>query len=343
MHRKTSDALFYAATQQAEWRPVDIRIDRPSVFEADQTKEATDALATVRTRHTGISRGTERLVFNNQIPSSERERMRAPLQIGSFPYPVAYGYAAVGDVETGPAALVGKTVFCLAPHMTHFCVISDWLHVLPADLPPRRAVLAANMETALNGVWDSGVGPCDRVIVVGAGVLGLLLTGLLAQIPGVAPVVVDVRADRAEVVAELGGTFIPAEALAETPDAAFDVAFHTSASATGLATAMSKLGMEGRLVELSWYGDAAPPTPLGGAFHALRLQLISSQVGTVATSRRPRWSHADRMRAALKLLCDPRFDALITRDVAHTDLPRHLPAILGPDAGGLATVVNYPS
>ena len=305
---------------------------------------AGDEIAFVRTRHSALSRGTERLVFHNQIPSSERDRMRGPLQLGEFPFPVAYGYAAVGGVERGPVPLVGKTVFCLAPHIDGFQVATRWLNPLPDGLPAHRATLAANMETALNGMWDGGVGPCDRVVVVGAGVLGLLLTGLLASMPGVDPVVVDVRQDRRPAVEALGGAMLTtAEFAADAcKHQAFDVAFHTSATGAGLKTALSALAMEGTLVELSWYGDSTPEIPLGSAFHALRLKIVSSQVGSVAPSRRARWSHADRMRAALSLLTDERYDALITRRVTFGDLPEQLPSILAPDADGLATVVDYP-
>jgi len=291
----------------------------------------------VRTLWSAVSRGTERLVLHGRIGAGEYRRMRAPMQEGNFPFPVKYGYCAVGVVEAGPAALAGRTVFALHPHQDRFVAPAALVAPVPAAVPPRRAVLAANMETALNAVWDSGAGPADRIVVVGAGLVGLLVGWLCARLPGAAVTAIDVDPARAEVAARLGLSFA-------APDAApadADVVFHASASAAGLATAIGCGGDEARVVELSWYGDGAVPAPLGGAFHSRRLKLISSQVGQVAPSRRPRWSHARRLAAALDLLADDCLDALITEEVAFADLPAAMPRLLAPGAPGLATVVRY--
>jgi len=277
--------------------------------------------AVIRTLWSGISRGTERLVFEGRIPPSEYHRMRAPFQRGEFPFPVNYGYCTVGTVEKGPDDLLGKNVFALAPHATRHCLPSAALQVLPQTLPVRRAILAANMETALNAVWDSGVGPGDRVLIIGAGVLGALLAGLCGAIPGTETMLCDTNVARAKV--------------------AFDLIFHTSASESGAKTALNAAGTEATVIELSWFGDAAPSLPLGGAFHSKRLRYISSQVGMISPSRRARWDYARRMRKALELLCDPKYDTLITSEVEFTDLPSELPNILAPNASGLATAVRY--
>ncbi|MBA3325886.1 MAG: dehydrogenase, partial [Rhodobacteraceae bacterium] len=123
----------------------------------------------VETAFSGISRGTEALVFAGRVPEAERGRMRCPFQEGDFPFPVKYGYAAVGRAVEGPEGLRGRDVFVLHPHQDRFAAPAATCVPLPAGVPPGRAVLAANMETALNVVWDAGVGPCDRVAVVGAG------------------------------------------------------------------------------------------------------------------------------------------------------------------------------
>jgi hypothetical protein len=119
------------------------------------------------------------------------------------------------------------------------------------------------------------------------------------------------------------------------------VAFHASATQSGLSLALGCAGLEATIVELSWYGDAAVAAPLGGAFHANRLRLISSQVGQVSPLRRPRWSFVRRLDKALELLADARLDALITEEIAFDNLPQELPRILAPGAHGLATVVRY--
>ena len=280
----------------------------------------------VRTLWTGISRGTESLVFSGRVPPSQYRAMRCPFQEGDFPAPVKYGYAAVGIVEHGPPALAGRTVFCLYPHQDVFVVPAARVRPLPPGLPAARAVLAANMETALNGVWDAAIGPGDRVAVVGAGVIGLLVGWLAAGIPGTDVVVIDPNPARAEVTARLGGSY------AERPPAGveFDVVVHASGQASGLATALAIAGFEATVLELSWYGDRPVPAPLGEDFHAKRLILRSSQVGSVAAGRRARWSHARRLDKALSLLADDRLDALISDE---SDFPR-LPEVMAGLADG---------
>lgn len=295
--------------------------------------------ALVATQWSAISRGTERLVFEGRVPPSEYARMRAPRQEGAFPFPVKYGYCAVGVVEDGPLDWRGRTVFCLHPHQDRFVGPLEGLRPTPPAIPPRRATLAANMETALNALWDSGAGPGDRIVVIGAGVLGLLIASLAARLPGAETSVVDVEPARKTIAESFGADFrAPGDIDAATPA---DVVFHTSATADGLALAIACAGLEGAIVEASWFGETSPAIPLGGTFHANRLRLISSQVGHVAASRRARWSYSRRLDKALALLDDARFDALLAREVAFDDLPRELPSILAPGAPGLGAVVRY--
>ena len=320
-------ALWYAAPGVVDLRPA--------------SAEPGPGQALLRMLWSGLSRGTERLVFNGRVPASEYERMRAPLQEGAFPFPVKYGYCAVGVVEAAQDApdLVGRNVFCLHPHQTRFCAPLTMLTPLPAHLPPRRAVLAANMETALNALWDSGAGPGDRVVVVGAGLVGLLVAYLAAGLPGADVTVVDLDASRQSIAESFGASFATPADFGAPGDA--DVVFHASASAAGLGVALGAAGLEARVVELSWYGEGDVPAPLGGAFHSRRLTLVSSQVGHVAPTRRPRWTYARRLGKALELLSDERLETLITEEVAFADLPEALPKLLAPGAKGLATVVGY--
>lgn len=295
--------------------------------------------ALVRALFSGISRGTERLVLNGAVSAGEWERMRAPLQEGAFPFPVKYGYCATGIVEDGPQELVGRTVFCLHPHQDYFVAPAAMLVPVPDGIPARRATLAANMETALNAVWDAGAGPADRIVVVGAGVVGLLVAYLAARLPGSEVTLVDIEPARAAQAAQLGVRFA-------APDAApkdADIVFHTSATASGLTAAIAAGGMEASVVEMSWYGDTPVSVSLGGTFHSRRLKLISSQVGQVSPSRRPRWGYRRRLEAALGLLQDPALDALVGEEMAFEDAPTALPAVLAPGAKGLAPVIRYPA
>jgi threonine dehydrogenase-like Zn-dependent dehydrogenase len=292
----------------------------------------------VRTLYSGISRGTERLVFTGAVGRSEWERMRGPNQEGSFSFPVKYGYCATGVVEEGPAELVGRTVFCLHPHQDFFNVAATSLVPVPDEVPARRATLAANMETAVNALWDAGAGPGDRILVVGAGVVGLLVTALAARLPGAEVTAVDTDAVRAPLVAALGARFARPE---QAPGEA-DVVFHASATSAGLAIAIKCAGFEGTVLEMSWYGDKAVEVELGGAFHSRRLKLVSSQVGHVAPSRRPRWDYGRRMGLAMRLLAQPALDQLVAEEIAFEDAAREIPRVLGPAAHGLAPVIRYP-
>lgn len=292
--------------------------------------------ALVRTLASGISRGTESLVFAGRVPASQHAAMRCPFQVGAFPFPVKYGYSAVGVVETGPAALLGKRVFCLHPHQDRFVAPVAMLTPVPDAVPTRRAVLAANMETALNIAWDAAALPGERVLVIGAGVVGLLAAHLLARIPGVALTLVDRDAVKAAVAGALGLTFAaPEDAPAEA-----ELIVHASGSPEGLALALARAAFEARIVEASWFGDRAVPLPLGEAFHSRRLRLISSQVGAVAAPMRGRRSHAERLALALALLDEPRLDALLEEPTPFADLPATM-ARLAARPGALCHVVSY--
>jgi threonine dehydrogenase-like Zn-dependent dehydrogenase len=292
----------------------------------------------IRALYGAVSRGTERLVFSGRVPESEHERMRGPNMAGVFPFPVKYGYAVVGRVEEGPAALVGKTVFALHPHQTVFTMPVDAIMPVPTAVPPHLAVVAANMETALNALWDGAPGPADRIAIVGAGVVGALCAYLCGRIPGTDVTLVDLQPARAQLARTLGAKF----ALPDDATMDCDLIIHATASAAGLATAIRLAGQEATVVELSWYGAGETPVALGGAFHSRRLRLISSQVGSIAPSHRPRWSHGRRLAAALDLLADPAVDALLAPATAFRDLPATLPDMLD-DNSGLCPVIQYPA
>jgi len=269
----------------------------------------------VNTRFSAISRGTERLVFEGRVPQEQHEVMRAPFQEGGFSFPVKYGYAAVGDVADGD--LVHTTVFALFPHQTRFALPQAALLPVPEGVPPERAVLAANMETALNILWDSAVGPGDRIAVIGAGVVGALAGYLAGRLPGAEVTLVDPNGGRATLAHAFACDFASPEAAPEN----CDVVIHTSATSDGLATALACAGAEATIVEASWYGAGRVEAPLGGAFHSQRLKLVSSQVGHLPPARQPRWTHRRRLTKALELLKDPVLDTLISGETRFEDLP----------------------
>ncbi len=287
----------------------------------------------IRMHASGVSRGTERLVLQGLVPASEFQRMRCPFQEGDFPFPVKYGYGAVGAILHGPRA--GERVFVLHPHQDRFIVPGAWAHRVPDAVPDARATLAANMETALNATWDAEIAPGARVAVIGAGVVGLLV-GCLAQDQAGGPVcVVDPDPARRELAVALG------LAAADRASGEFDVVFHASGNPDGLVAALEIAAFEARILELSWFGDRLATLPLGGAFHSRRLRLIASQVGHVAPSRRATTTHAQRLAEALDLLADPRYDQLIGPRVPFAALADRLPALLATNPPRPHIVVDY--
>ena len=323
--KQMARALWYVAPGRMECR-------------AETLPPVRDGFARVATHFSGISRGTESLVLAGSVPESEWQRMRAPMQQGDFPFPVKYGYAAVGRVAAGPPEMIGQGVFALHPHQDQFTAPLGSLIPVPDNIPLRRAVLAANMETALNAVWDAGAGPGDRIAVIGAGVVGLLVANVLARLPATDVHVIDIDQAKRAPSEALGATFA-------TPDAApgdCDCVFHTSATEAGLATAIAAAGTEATIIEMSWYGSNTVNVQLGGAWHSQRLRIVSSQVGQVSLSHRVRWPHRRRLGKALQLLDDSRLDILVAEAISFDDADHHLPHILSERSfQGLPPVIHY--
>ena len=291
----------------------------------------------VRAINSGLSRGTESLVFRGLVPKSEWARMRCPFQDGEFPFPVKYGYAMVGRVEDGPAEMIGRRVFSLYPHQNLFTVPVAAAIPVPDDVSDRRAVLAAQMETAMNGTWDAGPRIGDRIAIVGGGVAGCLLAFLCARVPGTEVTLIDINPHRGAVAEALGASFA-------TPNDSLpfgcDLVFHASGTSEGLNLALSLAGFEATVVEMSWYGAKPASIDLGGAFHSQRLTILSSQVGSVSPARRTRWDHRRRLAKALALCADPRLDVLVEEETPFADIPARLPEILGAP-GALCHLIRY--
>jgi NADPH:quinone reductase-like Zn-dependent oxidoreductase len=291
----------------------------------------------IRTLRSAISRGTESLVFRGEVPGSEWRRMRCPFQEGEFPAPVKYGYSAIGIVEDGPAEMVGRRVFCLHPHQDRFVVPIEAVFDVPDTVPDRRATLAANMETAINGMWDAAPGPGDRIAVIGAGVVGCLAAALAARLPGAEVELIDIDPARGAIARAFGCNF----ATPETASPEADLVVHASGSPAGLDTALRVAGFEALVLEMSWYGTRIVPLELGGAFHSRRLTLRSSQVGAVPAARRQRWPLGRRLTLALSLLRDPLFDVLLSGEIEFTALPALMPQLAASSAGILCHTLRY--
>jgi threonine dehydrogenase-like Zn-dependent dehydrogenase len=322
--RRIARAFWLRAPGRGEIRPV--RLTEPG-----------PADVVVRTVRSGISRGTETLVFRGGVPPDQRARMRAPFQEGDFPGPVKYGYLNVGTVEEGPPDLRGRTVFCLYPHQTAYVVPAGAVSIVPEGIPPARAVLAGTVETAVNALWDAAPLVGDRVAVIGAGMLGCCVARLLQRFPAVRVTLVDVDSERADIAAALGVDF----ALPEDVESGCDFVVHTSATSAGLQRALDLLAAEGTVIDLSWYGDTEVRLSLGGAFHSGRLGIRSSQVGVVSPARAARRTAADRLALALELLRDPAFDALLTGESHFDKLPEVMARLAAGSLPAVCHTITY--
>jgi threonine dehydrogenase-like Zn-dependent dehydrogenase len=296
-----------------------------------QARQPSSAEVLVHAVASGISRGTESLVFSGAVPESQYSVMRCPFQEGTFPAPVKYGYAVAGRTADG------ARVFCLHPHQDRFVVPRDAAIPIPAAVPDRRAVLAANMETAVNALWDAPPRIGDRIAVVGAGVVGCLVAALAARHPAVRVELIDINPRRRAIAEALGVSFAAPDAA--TADA--DIVFHVSGAAAGLATALRLAAFEATVLDLSWYGDRPVAVPLGENFHSRRLVLRSSQVGSVAPARRANRSRRDRLCLALELLRDPVFDRLISGESPFEALPETMARLVAEPGDTLCHVITY--
>ena len=295
-----------------------------------------DEWCVVRAMFSAVSPGTERLVAGGKVPVALRKEMRCPYMGGRFPFPVKYGYSLVGEVVQGPAELRGRKVHVLHPHQDLCVVRTEHVRPLPDDLPPVRATLASNMETAVTAVWDSGLTLGERALIVGFGIIGSLIARILAPVPGVELEVVEKSPDRRRLAETMG--FRTSAGPAAEP---FDVAFDTSGTAAGLQAAIDSVGVEGRAVAVSWFGAEPARLDLGGSFHSRRKRIVGSQVSRIPGALQPRWDTRRRTELVFRLLERPEFDAHVGPAVPFADLPEAYGTLVRRTPGGLSPLIIY--
>jgi threonine dehydrogenase-like Zn-dependent dehydrogenase len=213
--------------------------------------------------------------------------------------------------------------------------------VLPEELPGPRATLIPNLETALNAVWDAELRGDEKVVIVGAGPVGLLVSFVLARLHDGRPVMVDREVRRREQALALPWITRTRAPVDVEPGAA-DLVFHASGSPAGLQVGLDAVGFEGRVIDLSWYGEKPVSLDLGTHFHFQRKQIRASQVGAIAPSHRQSHSRADRLRAVLELLADPDLDQLLDPPVPFAEMPRFMSGLYRGETSRLAPVIEYP-
>jgi 2-desacetyl-2-hydroxyethyl bacteriochlorophyllide A dehydrogenase len=292
----------------------------------------------VRALASGISQGTELLLFKGEGPTPFDPSLDAP---GAPTYPRRYGYAWVGEViESQSNALRrGARVFALLPHGDEHCLDAERARLLPDEVPATRGVLAANFETAVNVVWDAGIALGDDVVVIGGGIVGLL-AGHAAKQSGAARVsLIEPAAVRRQAALALG--FDEVWSPAAPRALAADVVIEASGNPACLETALALLRDEGVVVVASFYGQRVAPLPLGSDFHRRRLSLRASQVSRLPPGRAVGWSLERRFALVTELLKNPQLDGLLEKPVPFAEAPATYARLAETPGDTLQTIFSY--
>jgi threonine dehydrogenase-like Zn-dependent dehydrogenase len=296
---------------------------------------AGDGKLKIKSLYSLISTGTERLVASGHVPSAAFEAMAVPYMGGSFPFPVKYGYSLVGEVRT-EGEYFGKIVHLLHPHQDICTVESGAVALVPGNIPAKRAILASNLETALNATWDARLGIGDKVLVAGFGMIGALLARVISFMPAVELIVLEKDPKRMSFAKKMGFNVVD-----KMTDHDYDVAFNTTSNEMALQQCIDAVGAEGRVVELSWYGTKKVTVNLGGDFHYKRKQLISSQVSQIPADHLARWDYKRRKEVVFKLLQSELFDEHITDEIAFEDAPDFFDTLRNGSFDGLGCCLKY--
>jgi len=311
--------------------------DSQSVIKENTAQNPSPSFLKIQSHFSLISTGTERLVACGEVPGSVHDDMKVPYMEGAFPFPIKYGYSLVGKVITEGHSMTGKLVHAMHPHQD-FCLINESdLFEIHSNIPAQRATLASNLETALTAVWDAQVNIGDRVLIVGFGLIGSLIARLLSFIPAIYFQIIEIDKERIQHAEKLG---FPVSAILRK-HSKFDIAFHTSATAEGLQTCIDGVGLEGKIIELSWYGKKPVKINMGGSFHSQRKQIISSQVGKLPSKYNARWDMKRRKKVVFELLENALFDQQITHFIKFVDTPTFFADLRAGKAKGLAYCIEY--
>lgn len=289
-----------------------------SVIQKSQVDE-TLAEAVVQSYYSFISAGTERIVSMGQVPGQIANQMRVPYMKGNFPFPVSYGYSVVGKVIKGPDKLKSRFVHLLHPHHDFVLAKEQDIFLIPDKVPAKRAVFASNMETVVNAIWDSKFQLGDRILIAGFGTVGALLALTLMQFPGINVMITDRNRERKNFIKACGIELFE-EGI--NSDEQFDICFHCTGNENGLQLCIDHARMEGKIIELSWYGNKNVNVNLGGSFHIGRKTIISSQVSNIPVDKKTFWDFKKRKELVFKLLENNIYDRLPCLEIPFTDSPK---------------------
>ncbi len=290
---------------------VEIREHKLSSLAADEVL--------VKTKVSGISAGTEMLVYRGQLPKN----VALDVSIKAFEgldgsYPLPYGYACVGFIkDTGSAldkSIKGKKVFAFQPHASHFVCKLDQLIFLPEEISEEAGTFLANMETAVNFMIDGALQKQEKVAIIGMGVVGQLLNAVLNQFPVNSVMAIDAIKTRRDLAAKenLTSSYEPVDKELPESGEGFDLIFEISGNPEALNLAMELSNFAARIIVGSWYGNKSAKINLGGAFHRNRLKIISSQVSTISPEHVLEWTKEKRLKKAMDLILELNVEKYIS-------------------------------
>ena len=288
---------------------VEVRSCQPLAIPAGQVR--------VRALCSAISAGTEMLVYRGQLPSELALDVSIAQMQKNPEYPLQYGYASVGIVEAIGQGVekswLGKRVFSFAPHASHFNSESDALIELPDGIAAEDAVFLANMETAVNLVQDGRPMIGERVAVLGQGIVGLLLTAVLARFPLAELLAIEGIAERRELAKSLGASNACSPLRLDSAWA--DLIYEVSGVPEALNSAIDLAVFDSRIIIGSWYGKKSTAIDLGGKAHRNRISICTSQVSSLAPELSGRWNKERRFDVAWQMLQTIKPSRLISHQV----------------------------
>jgi threonine dehydrogenase-like Zn-dependent dehydrogenase len=272
------------------------------------------------------------------VPLNLMNDMRVPYMQGDFTFPCTYGYSLVGEIIEGTAEHIGKKVHLMHPHQSYAVTAINDTNFIPGGIPLKTATLVSNIETALTGVWDSRVSIGDDVLLVGFGSIGSLLARLLFNYPNVQLTIIEKEDHRLRKARELGYNAIKDD---KNLDRSYDIAFNCSGSQEGLQLCIDRLTYEGRVVEMSWYGNQQVSLHLGQEFHIKRNQIISSQVSNIPGRKMNKWDLIRRKKLVFDILKDPYYQKIIDEEVLFRETPLIFKRIRNNELKSLGILIRY--
>ncbi len=193
------------------------------------------------------------------------------------------------------------------PHQDKTWVNASSVFVIPSEIPAQRAVLASQVETAVNAIWDSRISLGDTVLIAGFGLVGAIIALLASGIPGVKVAILE----KNEYGKRLQGRCVfMCWTSMDDNDEVFDVAIHTTGDEKALQFCIDHIGYESQVTEVSFYGKKSVTLMLGETFHTGRKRIVVSQVSQIPSQRMIRWDLERRKKLVFDILKDKRFDLL---------------------------------